>query len=87
MRSPGFITRRMLALFAFALALGAPNVNAQSLALIAPNKTELDKNIVSRLRDSYSGIFKAQDPDMCQELFVGNKCGLGQFRKYRSGFV
>jgi len=60
----------MLALFAFALALGAPNVNAQSLALIAPNKTELDKNIVSRLRDSYSGIFKAQDPDMTEAALV-----------------
>src|SRR5262245_12787424 len=70
MRSRRFTTLRLISPLTVVLAFCALNLNAQSVALVAPNKTDLDKNILSHLRAAYSGAFKVQDLDMTETAFA-----------------
>ena len=69
MRSRQRIMLRSGALLAFIVSVCALSINAQRVALVAPQKSDLDKALIGSLRAEYSGALKVQDLDMTETAF------------------
>jgi hypothetical protein len=60
---------RKLTLCLFVVAFAAASANAQSIALLTPNKTALDKSIVTNTRAAFLDLFRVQDPEMSEAAY------------------
>ena len=61
------------------MCLIAGEIRAQSLALVTPNRTALDKKVVDHVKAAYLGAFKIHDPDMTESAFASTGRGAAAF--------